>query len=132
MCLIGCRRCLPSKAHLVSLLMCAQWNHSGCSFTEMFAFIKRKSDAKAFMIYFLTFTGKITKGHFIHTVHILIHGHFTDLVSAWRSRSMTLTCVKTSKETQLKLFTITKILIHTVVLFSFIEILPYINGILSK
>jgi hypothetical protein len=42
----------------------AQWNHSGCSlksFTEMFAFIKRnKSDAK-FMIYFLTFTGKIAK-----------------------------------------------------------------------
>jgi hypothetical protein len=27
----------------------AQWNHSGCSFTEMFAFIKRnKSDEKKF------------------------------------------------------------------------------------
>jgi hypothetical protein len=26
-----------------------QWNHSGCSFTEMFAFIKRnKTDAKIF------------------------------------------------------------------------------------
>jgi hypothetical protein len=31
---------------------CAQWNHSGCSFTEMFAFIlfikRNKSDAKFF------------------------------------------------------------------------------------
>jgi hypothetical protein len=66
---------------------CAHWSHSGCSFTEMFAFIKRnKSDAKflTFMINFLTFMGK-AGGHFIHTVrhiHVLDHGPFTDIVSA--------------------------------------------------
>jgi hypothetical protein len=48
---------------------CAQWNHSGYSFTEMFAFIKRnKSDAKFFASQNLYDIFSDLRGHFMHTV----------------------------------------------------------------